>query len=56
MCKKDKTQVKRTYEVFSYIQWAKALFDRACMYMNISYIIVICGNWTRMENEERNER
>ena len=35
MCKKDKTQVKQTYEVFSYIQY---LFDRACMYINISYI------------------
>ena len=38
MCKKDKTQVKQTYEVFSYIQYITTLFDRACMYINISYI------------------
>ena len=38
MCKKDKTQVKQTDEVFSYIQQATTLFDRACMYINISYI------------------
>jgi hypothetical protein len=38
MCKKDKTQVKQTYEVFSYIQYVTTLFDRACMHRNISYI------------------
>jgi len=38
MCKKDKTQVKQTYEVFSYTQEVTTLFDRACMYINISYI------------------
>ena len=38
MCKKDKTQVKQTDEVFSYIQQATTLFDRACMYINSSYI------------------
>lgn len=26
----DKTQVKQTYEVFSYIQYVTTLFDRAC--------------------------
>ena len=38
MCKKDKTQVKQTYEVFSYIQQVTTLFDRACKHMYISYI------------------
>ena len=37
ICKKDRTQDKQTYEVFSYIQYV-TLFDRACMHMNISYI------------------
>ena len=38
MYKKDKTQVKQTYEVLSYIQYVTTLFNRACMFMNISYI------------------
>ena len=43
MCKKDKTQVsKQSYEVFSYVQSVTTLFDRACMYMNISYIYTFC--------------
>jgi hypothetical protein len=37
MCQKDKTQVKQTYEVFSYIQEATTLFDWECMYMKIEY-------------------
>ncbi len=49
MCKKDKTQVKQTYEVFSYIQYITTLFDRACMYINISYINMCRLNKNRVE-------
>jgi len=38
VCKKDKTQAKQHYEVFSYIQKDTTLFDGACIQMNISYI------------------
>lgn len=38
--KKEKTQVKETYEIFSYIQWVTTLLDRSCIYMNISYISI----------------
>ena len=53
MCKKDKTQVQQTYEVFSYIPYATTLFDRTCLYMNISYINICTLNKNRKCRKER---
>jgi len=44
MCKTDKTQVQQTYEVFSCVPCATTLFDRTCLYMNISYINICILN------------
>ena len=49
MCKRDKKQVTQTYG-----RYVTTLFDRACMYMNISFINMC--KLKRTENEERNER
>ena len=52
MFKKDNTQEKQTYEVFSYIQYVTTLFDRACMYINISYINMCKLNKNREWSKE----
>ena len=52
MCKKNKTHVKQTYEVFSYIQQGTKLVDSACIHMNISYINMCKLNKNRERRKE----
>ena len=52
MCKKNKTQVKQTYVVFSYIQQVTTLFNRASIHMTISYINMCKLNKNRERGKE----